>query len=172
MYNHNSASPYAPPQQNQTYGGPPRGAQRPRQAPRNTASKSYVNTVARSSKDNEIRLDILTERLDYIEAFLSKRFSPNYEPHAVFRARENLTFATTEMTTPWPAPNAFDSPVWPPAHQEHTPAEFCRGGGDNTPRTSKSSGLEKGQNLSEMADQIREVKGLVMQIMETNKASE
>ena len=145
---------------------------RPRQAPRNTASKSYVQTVARSSKDNELRLDILTERLDYIEAFLSKRFSPNYEPHAVFRARENLTFATTEMATPWSAPTAMETPAWPQAQQEHTPAEFCRGGGDMTPRTSKSSGPDKGQNLSEMADQIREMKGLIIQIMETNKTPE
>ena len=41
-----------------------------------------------------------------------------------------------------------------------------------TPRTSKSSNLDKGQNLTEMADQIREVKGLVMQIMESNKTNE
>ena len=165
MYNNNISSPYAPAPLHQNNPGHHQnagrqGPMRPRQAPRNTASKSYVKTVAQSSQQNELRLDIVCERLDYIEAFLSKKFNPQYEPHAIFRARENLTFATTE-SAPWTTTNPFESPSWP--LQE---AAQDRGCGDMTPRTSKVDSQDKGPDLTDMADQIREVKSLVMKIMD------
>ena len=169
MYNNQMSSPYAPAPPNhnnpghhhQNTGRP--GPMRPRQAPRNTASKAYVKTVAQSSQHNEYRLDVVCERLDYIEAFLSKKFNPQYEPHAIFRARENLTFATTE-SAPWATPNPLESPIWSNPINEFVQDRGC---GDMTPRTSKADSQEKGLDLTDMAEQIREVKGLVMKIMDT-----
>ena len=125
------SSPY--PQANQAAVQQPQasnGPIRPRQGPRNTASKSYVKGVESSVKTNANRLNETTERMDYIESFLSSKYGAQYEPFAIFKARENLSFTTSEITSQWALGARNDSVG---SSNAGSASNAC---GDMTPRSS------------------------------------
>ena len=125
---------------------------RPRQGPRNTASKSYVKGVESSVKANENRMISQNERMDYIESFLSSKFGALYEPFAIFKARENLSFTTSEINNQWALGARNDS------------VGNSNASGDMTPRSSKTS--DRPDELQEMAREMRELKELFKKSVE------
>ena len=128
------------------------GPMRPRQGPRNTASKSYVKGVESTVKVNENRISSQNERMDYIESFLSSKYGAQYEPYAIFKARENLSFTTSEINNQWALGARNDS------------VGNSNASGDMTPRSSKSP--ERPDDLQEMAREMRELKELFKKSVE------
>ena len=128
------------------------GPMRARQGPRNTASKSYVKGVESSVKVNESRIISQSDRMDYIESFLTSKYGAQYEPFAIFKARENLSFTTSEINNQWALGARNDS------------IGNSNASGDMTPRSSKST--ERPDELQEMAREMRELKELFKKSVE------
>ena len=103
-------------------------------------------------KVNENRIISQNERMDYIESFLSSKFGTLYEPFAIFKARENLSFTTSEINNQWALGARNDS------------VGNSNAGGDMTPRSSKTS--DRPEELQEMAREMRELKELFKKSVE------